>query len=45
MSPGLGGRNLVEIGMEADIALAAVIDRVSVVPRFDAATGRITPEQ
>lgn len=45
MRSGLGGRNLVEIGMAADIALAAQIDRVVMVPRFDAATGRITPEQ
>lgn len=45
MRASLGGRNLVEIGMDADIVLAAATDRVSVVPRFDAATGRITAER
>jgi hypothetical protein len=45
MRTSLGGRNLVEIGMAADIALAAEIDRVVVVPRFDASTGRIAPDQ
>ena len=34
-----GGRNLIAIGMEADIACAAAIDSVPVVPRLDRRTG------
>ena len=34
-----GGRNLLAIGMEADIACAAAIDSVPVVPRLDRGTG------
>lgn len=37
-----GGRNLIAEGFDADIDTAARIDSVPVVPRFDAATGRIT---
>jgi 2-phosphosulfolactate phosphatase len=37
-----GGRNLAAIGQDGDIALAAAIDSLDVVPRFDAGTGRIT---
>jgi 2-phosphosulfolactate phosphatase len=36
-----GGRNLIEIGMQADIETAARIDRLAIVPQFDPATGRI----
>jgi 2-phosphosulfolactate phosphatase len=36
-----GGRNLVRIGMAADIATAAHLDRFAVVPRFDIQSGRI----
>ncbi len=39
-----GGRNLVHIGLEADIGLAAEIDRFALVPRFDAASGEIKPD-
>jgi len=37
-----GGRNLTAIHQDSDIALAAAIDSLDVVPRFDAATSRIT---
>ena len=37
-----GGRNLAAIHQDGDIALAAAIDSLDVVPRFDAGTGRIT---
>ncbi len=37
-----GGRNLIEIGMAADIELAAQRDRSTLVPRYDAANGEIT---
>jgi len=36
-----GGRNLAAIHQDGDIALAAAIDSLDVVPRFDAGTGRI----
>ena len=36
-----GGRNLLSIGMNADIECAAEIDRFDLVPRFDAATGEV----
>ena len=36
-----GGRNLIEIGMAADIELAADIDRFTIVPRFHADKGKI----
>lgn len=35
----IGGRNLIEIGMEGDLAPAAAIDALPLVPRFDRATG------
>lgn len=37
-----GGRNLVRIGLESDIALAAEMDRFPIVPKYDAATRTIT---
>ena len=36
-----GGRRLVEIGLERDIAMAARIDRVTIVPELDPQTRRI----
>ena len=38
-----GGRNLAALGLEADLADAAAIDRYTIVPRFDPRSGRITP--
>ena len=37
-----GGRNLIEIGLENDIAIAAEIDRFDLVPVLDLATWRVT---
>jgi 2-phosphosulfolactate phosphatase len=37
-----GGRNLIGEGFDADIDIAAQIDAVPLLPRFAAATGRIT---
>ncbi|HZL87827.1 MAG TPA: 2-phosphosulfolactate phosphatase [Pirellulaceae bacterium] len=37
-----GGRHLVEIGLESDIALAAGIDRFDLVPRLDLVKMRVT---
>ncbi len=37
-----GGRNLIEIGMAADIELAARIDRQAITPAYDAKRGLIT---
>jgi 2-phosphosulfolactate phosphatase len=37
-----GGRNLIEIGLARDIAIAAQIDRFSIVPEVDPASWRIT---
>jgi 2-phosphosulfolactate phosphatase len=34
-----GGRNLIELGMDADLQAAAAIDSLAVVPRLDRATG------
>jgi 2-phosphosulfolactate phosphatase len=39
-----GGRNLVAIGMEGDIALAAELDCYPLAPRYDPASGLITVE-
>lgn len=36
-----GGANLVALGMETDLPAAAAIDTLTVVPRFDAATGSL----
>ncbi len=36
-----GGENLVALGMDADLAAAAAIDTLTVVPRFDAASGSL----
>jgi 2-phosphosulfolactate phosphatase len=36
-----GGRNLIEIGQENDIDLAAQIDRFDLVPRYDPASGLV----
>jgi phosphosulfolactate phosphohydrolase-like enzyme len=38
-----GGRNLIEIGMERDIEIAAQIDTFSVVPELDLEAWRIAP--
>jgi 2-phosphosulfolactate phosphatase len=35
----LGGRNLLDLGMDADLPAAAAIDSLAVVPRLDRATG------
>ena len=40
-----GGRNLIEIGMAADIDWAARVDRHHMVPRYDGHDGRIRPLQ
>ena len=37
-----GGKNLVALGMEADITAAAAIDSLPVVPRLDPRTNRLT---
>jgi 2-phosphosulfolactate phosphatase len=44
MSAAPGGRNLIEIGMAADIELAAKCDTAKIVPRFEAATGEIVAD-
>lgn len=36
-----GGVNLIALGMEADLAAAAAIDTLTVVPRFDPVTGAL----
>jgi len=36
-----GGSNLVNLGMEADLPVAAAIDSLAVVPRLDRASGRL----
>ncbi|TWT97001.1 putative 2-phosphosulfolactate phosphatase [Botrimarina colliarenosi] len=38
-----GGKNLLAIGMEADLARCAALDALGVVPVYDPATGRLTP--
>jgi 2-phosphosulfolactate phosphatase len=40
----LGGRNLIDIGMEADLAPAAAVDALPVVPRLDRASGWLVAE-
>lgn len=40
----LGGRNLIAIGMEADLLAAAAVDSCPVVPRLDRATGWLVAE-
>ena len=35
----IGGRNLIELGMDADLPASAAIDSLPVVPRLDHATG------
>jgi phosphosulfolactate phosphohydrolase-like enzyme len=37
-----GGRILIEVGLENDIAIAAEIDRFDLVPVLDLATWRVT---
>ncbi len=39
----LGGRNLIELGLEADIERAGRWDLFRIVPEFDPTTGRILP--
>ncbi|MFZ4637371.1 MAG: 2-phosphosulfolactate phosphatase [Pirellulales bacterium] len=36
-----GGSNLIDLGMEADLPVAAAIDSLAVVPRLDRASGRL----
>lgn len=36
-----GGANLIDLGMQADLPVCARLDEFSVVPRLDAATGRL----
>jgi 2-phosphosulfolactate phosphatase len=38
-----GGRNLIDIGQEADLARCAEIDALTVVPQLDPATGELRP--
>jgi 2-phosphosulfolactate phosphatase len=38
-----GGRNLLDIGQEADLAACAQLDRLAIVPELDRATGEIRP--
>lgn len=38
-----GGKNLVALGMEADITAAAAIDSLAVVPRLEPCTNRLVP--
>lgn len=38
-----GGRNLLGVGMEEDLARCAAIDALDVVPHYNPADGRITP--
>lgn len=38
----LGGRNLIELGFDADIAIAARVDSLAVVPQFDRRSGTLT---
>jgi 2-phosphosulfolactate phosphatase len=38
-----GGRNLVALGMEADISAAAAVDSLAFVPRLDPRCNRLTP--
>ncbi|HEV3138127.1 MAG TPA: 2-phosphosulfolactate phosphatase [Pirellulales bacterium] len=40
-----GGRNLIALGMDRDIELAANVDRFAITPRYHAATGRIKTER
>jgi 2-phosphosulfolactate phosphatase len=44
MRASLGGQNLIAIGMDRDILLAAQIDRHAIVPRFEPASGCIRCE-
>lgn len=37
----LGGRDLIELGFDADIEAAAAIDRFDVAPQWDVASGRV----
>jgi 2-phosphosulfolactate phosphatase len=37
----LGGRNLLAIGHDHDLATCAEIDRFTIVPRYDPTVGRI----
>ncbi len=39
---GRGGQNLLQLGLEADIAFCATVDRFDVVPSLDPQTGTIT---
>jgi 2-phosphosulfolactate phosphatase len=38
-----GGRNLLDIGHEADLAACAQLDKLAIVPELDRATGEIRP--
>jgi 2-phosphosulfolactate phosphatase len=40
-----GGRNLARIGLDGDIDYCAEVDRLPIVPRFDATAGRIAIER
>jgi phosphosulfolactate phosphohydrolase-like enzyme len=37
----LGGKNLIDVGMESDLATCAAIDSLSVVPRLDPIGNRL----
>lgn len=40
-----GGRNMIELGQDRDIEIAATIDQFDLVPQWDPSTGSITPFQ
>jgi 2-phosphosulfolactate phosphatase len=42
LQAGRGGQNLLQLGLEADIAFCATLDRFDVVPSLDPETGTIT---
>jgi len=42
LQSGRGGQNLLQLGLEADIAFCATVDRFDVVPSLDPQTGTIT---
>lgn len=42
LAVGRGGRHVVGLGLESDVAVAAAVDSVPLVPVFDPATGRVT---
>ena len=43
MKAGSGGRNLMRLGLEADIRTAAALDQVDLVPEYLPQSRRISP--